>query len=185
MRRTRNPQPTCRRPDPPRTAPHRPPDQALRPGRRRRRITLEAGWSRPRCSAWVPHSDWGPSCRTCAAGADDPLITAISRICPAPMALKAPAGGQPEGDIQLRTIGESGTSAEPGWLQLPGRTQPVIISPAVQESGVTGGSLLSSDRQLVGRLPGPTGRPVCGARGANADLLIINSESPTCWSASR
>lgn len=109
-----------------------------------------------------------------------PLITAISRICPAPNGAESTLlAASLEGDIQLRTIGESGTSAEPGWLQLPGRTQPVIISPAVQESGVTGGSLLSSDRQLWwGACRAPLDdQYVQVPGGANADLLIINSES--------
>ncbi|WP_341729186.1 DUF5719 family protein [Brooklawnia sp.] len=109
-----------------------------------------------------------------------PLVTAISRICP------VPAGGEasllaftPDGGIDVRQIGDDQATTQSGRLELPGQTEPLLISPAVAESGVTGGSLVTTENQQWWGAceAGADDQYVQLPGGAEASLTIVNPES--------
>ncbi len=108
-----------------------------------------------------------------------PLVTAISRICPVPSGTEADLRATTlEGGIDVRVIGQSQFTSEGGLLNLPGQTQPLVISPTVPESGVTGGSLVVTEKQYWwGACQAPLDdQYVQVPHSADAQLMIVNPE---------
>lgn len=108
-----------------------------------------------------------------------PLVTALSRICPAadaqPGTLYATSS---DGQIRLREIGDDDHDLADSPLVRPDQTRAVVVGPDLPRASVVGGNLISTENQLwwgacrsaladqYVQLPG----------GSGAQLLIINPD---------
>ncbi|MGI5950394.1 MAG: DUF5719 family protein [Brooklawnia sp.] len=109
-----------------------------------------------------------------------PLVTAISRNCPAadgPSSTLVAASS--EGAILMRPVGQEATTTEDGPVQLPGQSAPVVLTPTQDQSSVTGGSLIEDDGKLWWGLcrAALSDQYVQLPGGSGARLLIVNSEA--------
>lgn len=108
-----------------------------------------------------------------------PLVTAISRICPATDTVGSTLlAVSSSGDIRTRVITQTEPKIQASPLTLPAQSEPVVITPTEAQSSVTGGSLLFVGEQVWwGRCRSPLAdQYVHLPGGADARLVIVNAE---------
>lgn len=77
-----------------------------------------------------------------------PLVTAISRLCPAADAVASTLMAiSSEGNIRVREIGQTGASEKSGPLTTPDQNKAAIIAPTGPQASVVGGSLIHRGEQ--------------------------------------